>query len=88
MEVKFTQINRELICGTKKPTHPKGCVGFILLKFSKSRNYFASETATAQATVIPTMGLLPIPILPKKHLFKCYLNNYFVFLDFTVDQPE
>ena len=35
-----------------------------VFQFSKSRNYFASETATAQATVIPTMGLLPAPIRP------------------------
>ena len=27
-------------------------------------SYFARETATAQATVAPTMGLLPIPIKP------------------------
>ncbi len=27
-------------------------------------SYFANETATAQATVAPTIGLLPIPIKP------------------------
>lgn len=46
-------------------------VDFILYKFYKTSKsfinpyYFAfCSTATAQATVIPTMGLLPAPIKP------------------------
>ena len=34
------------------------------LPFPESKNYFARLTATAQATVAPTIGLLPIPIKP------------------------
>ena len=39
-----------------------------MLKVSKNDqkqpNYFAVETATANVTVAPTIGLLPIPIRP------------------------
>ena len=45
----------------KKGSSKRNCLSFIL----GNRDYFiASSTATAQATVIPTIGLLPAPIRP------------------------
>ena len=46
---------------TQKGSSKRNCLSFIL----GNRDYFiASSTATAQATVIPTIGLLPAPIRP------------------------
>ena len=48
--------------GTRKKAVPNGTAFLFILG---NRDYFiASSTATAQATVIPTIGLLPAPIRP------------------------
>ena len=44
---------------------PKVMCLILFIEFIQQNNYLeASSTATAQATVAPTMGLLPIPISP------------------------
>ena len=46
------------------------------LKSRKKSNYLqASSIATAQATVIPTMGLLPAPIRPQNGFYTDILNS-------------
>ena len=43
----------------------KGGINFVFIRFSKKPDYLlASSIATATATVIPTMGLLPAPMRP------------------------
>ena len=55
--------SRDSLCaGTRKKAVPNGTAFLFILG---NRDYFiASSTATAQATVIPTIGLLPAPIRP------------------------
>ena len=43
---------------------PDRTVGSVCCGFGKDPYFMLSATATAQATVIPTMGLLPAPRKP------------------------